>query len=739
MEKDRRHPGNAAGRLLRATAFVAALVIAVASQPFSQMAADAAVPYVPGKERSPITAFAAQFIADCEGQQWLLDETERLLNMKQASIDYLAPDMLHTVTSIGLESRGIAGKIPKAIGHFTELTELLMSGNRLSGPLPDGLYALQKLKNVDLSGNLYQGPVPDGFARLPALEVLRLSGNAYTGGIPAALTAVAAPGDLPATLRVLDLSGNRLTGGVIPGLGSLSSLEYLDISGNPLGGDLPPAITGLAKLEAFLAWGCGLTGEIPAGIGGMAALKYLDLSHNSLAGAIPPGISALTDMRELSLTDNTLTGTLPDAFGAMAGLKQVHIDRNNIRGHVPASLLGAFSSGAAVTFSRNYMTGPNALAIEKGSPGGAAVSNGNFLDGSAGQQYRLIGPPYQRFASTGQAINLYPLLKNISAKGSTNIRKPMRPVSEYAVYVTPPALAGLVQIATGPGLISASLLAEIPYASGAALVIQILDNDGSAYSTWNLRVGTGPPPQPGWSGSGGGGGGLGGGSGLGQPADEAIRTESHLPYIEGYGDGSVRPDRELSREEAAAMLYRIYGGTEPAERLSYSSYADVPTERWSAPHIEAVRREKLMIGYPDGGFLPVRGMARNEFAALLCRLAGIGPVAERPEGFPLADVPENWAAPHIYAAYGAGLVQGYGDGTFRGGRNVMRAEAAAMLNAALARKPIRAYWDNSGENPYSDLAAGHWAYYDILEASAAHSHAYEDAPAAEAGEGARTK
>jgi hypothetical protein len=709
--------------------FALVLALAVAPLPFSQGRARAAVPYVPGAEHSPVTAFAARFIADCEGQQWLLDETERLLNMKQTSIDYLEPAVLEAITSIGLEGRGIEGRLPKAIGYFTELEELLLSGNRLSGALPGELYTLTELKDIDLSNNRYEGPVPGGFARLPSLEVLRLTGNAYTGGVPIALTSPSPPGNLSATLKTLDLSHNNLTGGFIPELGNLQSLEFLDLSRNPLGGAIPAAITKLDNLEIFLAWDCGLTGELPSAVGDMRALRYLDLSRNRLTGGIPPGISALTDMRDISLTDNLLTGTVPDVFVGMTLLEQVHIDRNYIRGHIPASLLSAFQRGAAVSFSGNYMTGPDALAIERGSAGGAAVSSGNFLDGSAGRQYRLTGPSYQRFTSTGQAVNVYPLLRNIPAGGGVSIPKPMRPVSEYTVSATPPALASLIKISTGAGMINISLLEEIPYASGAAVTVSILDNDGSVYSAWSVRVGTeAPPPVR--------GGMVGGGGGYdSSPTGPALRTEEHIPYIMGYGDGSVRVDRPITREEAAAMLYRVYGGAEPAEAVSYSSYTDVDIDRWSAPHIEAARREKLMEGYPDGSFRPAGGMSRGEFAALLCRLAGLETPAGRPEDFPLTDVALNWSAPYIYAAFEAGFIQGYEDSSFRGERAVTRAEAAAMLNAALSRRPARGYFDESGASPYTDVTAGHWAYYEIMEASVRHSHEYEEAAGLAGGEG----
>ena len=302
----------------------------------------------------------------------------------------------------------------------------------------------------------------------------------------------------------------------------------------------------------------------------------------------------------------------------------------------------------------------------------------------------------------------------------------MRPVSEYTVTATPPALAGLIKISTGAGFINVSLLAEIPYASGAAVEIRIRDNVGSDYSAVTVRVGSGRAPA---SQGGAGGGGNAAGVATG-PAAALVREEARIPYINGYGDGSVRPDRAVSREEAAAMLYRIYGGEEPAAPVSYTGFADVDAGRWSAPHIEAARKGKLMIGYPDGGFRPAAGISRNEFAALLCRVSGIELAGERPEGFALTDVPGNWAAPYVYAAYGAGYITGYEDGTFRGGGSVTRAEAAAMLNRVLSRRPGEALFEGA-EAPYTDITEAHWAYYEILEASIEYRRAYTDDPPAE--------
>ena len=47
---------------------------------------------------------------------------------------------------------------------------------------------------------------------------------------------------------------------------------------------------------------------------------------------------------------------------------------------------------------------------------------------------------------------------------------------------------------------------------------------------------------------------------------------------------------------------------------------------------------------------------------------------------PFMDVPEeHWVSDFVKALAGKGLIEGYGDGTFRGDRNITRYETAMML------------------------------------------------------------
>ena len=61
---------------------------------------------------------------------------------------------------------------------------------------------------------------------------------------------------------------------------------------------------------------------------------------------------------------------------------------------------------------------------------------------------------------------------------------------------------------------------------------------------------------------------------------------------------------------------------------------------------------------------------------------------------------------------------GMGDGTFR--------PAATIVNAMLKRFADKDYVKGKIQNPYNDVTDAHWAFYQILEASVAHDHDYDE-------------
>ncbi len=257
------------------------------------------------------------------------------------------------------------------------------------------------------------------------------------------------------------------------------------------------------------------------------------------------------------------------------------------------------------------------------------------------------------------------------------------------------------------------------------------NEDGSPYSIdcTDLTVTIGRSNNEDGGGGTGGTGGTGGGFSGGVVAPKYTvdifgnEHPSHMSYINGYPDGTVNPDGNITREEIAAVLHRVKGYEET--KATGNVFPDVEAGRWSAEEIEKMASEKIILGYPDGDFRPDGNLTRAEFAALIYRFTGL----ESKDGDNyLSDLYDtHWAYKEIKALCDAGLVEGYEDGSFRPENNITRAEVMTVINKILGKKPVDSYVKSLDLNPYSDLEMEQWYYTTVLEATISHDYVLDGA------------
>lgn len=117
--------------------------------------------------------------------------------------------------------------------------------------------------------------------------------------------------------------------------------------------------------------------------------------------------------------------------------------------------------------------------------------------------------------------------------------------------------------------------------------------------------------------------------------------------------------------------------------LEEPTFPDVPTDRWSSPHIErAVEQGFLAVEQYADSLLPDKPIPRKEMAAILARAAGLTDLAKECEDVTLyGDIgrltPDERG--YIGACTQIGLLTGYEDGTFRPEGYLTRAEASTVL------------------------------------------------------------
>lgn len=149
--------------------------------------------------------------------------------------------------------------------------------------------------------------------------------------------------------------------------------------------------------------------------------------------------------------------------------------------------------------------------------------------------------------------------------------------------------------------------------------------------------------------------------------------------IEGYGDGSFRGDRNITRYEAATMLAKVIVSKSNTVSNGSMSFTDIPSGHWARDAVALLSGAGISNGYSDGSFRGDNNITRYEMAVMISKLiSGGGEYATGAMSF--IDVPtDHWAADAVKFLASKGINEGYEDGTFRGDKNMTRYEVAAML------------------------------------------------------------
>ena len=112
--------------------------------------------------------------------------------------------------------------------------------------------------------------------------------------------------------------------------------------------------------------------------------------------------------------------------------------------------------------------------------------------------------------------------------------------------------------------------------------------------------------------------------------------------------------------------------------IKVPAFPDVPTEYWAFSAVGLLTERGVINGYPDGTFRPENKVTRAEFAKMILLTFNLSPVSTSVTTFPDAPI-SHWAHSYIEAAVAYGLVQGYPDGTFRPEGSVTLAEAITLI------------------------------------------------------------
>lgn len=163
----------------------------------------------------------------------------------------------------------------------------------------------------------------------------------------------------------------------------------------------------------------------------------------------------------------------------------------------------------------------------------------------------------------------------------------------------------------------------------------------------------------------------------GHYAENHIMGLSSRGVITGYEDGTFKPDVSITRAEFASMivnsLEKACGYT-----LSNSTVFADTAGHWSETIVGKLTDCGIVNGYEDGTFKPDVYITRGQaaiMAANMLRWCGID--AQSTTSY--VDTIGHYADVHIQTLQYFGVVNGYEDGTFKPDINITRGQAAMMI------------------------------------------------------------
>ena len=92
-------------------------------------------------------------------------------------------------------------------------------------------------------------------------------------------------------------------------------------------------------------------------------------------------------------------------------------------------------------------------------------------------------------------------------------------------------------------------------------------------------------------------------------AIDYVATAIEEGILTGYGDGTLKPRKTVTRGEMVAIIIRALG---VQTNDATTNFSDVPSDLWSAKYISAASQLGFVNGYEDGSFRPEQAITRAE-------------------------------------------------------------------------------------------------------------------------------
>ncbi|WP_161603056.1 S-layer homology domain-containing protein [Oceanobacillus massiliensis] len=157
--------------------------------------------------------------------------------------------------------------------------------------------------------------------------------------------------------------------------------------------------------------------------------------------------------------------------------------------------------------------------------------------------------------------------------------------------------------------------------------------------------------------------------------------------IVGYSDGTYKPNRHVTRAEFTIFLVRSLEISQASQSVAFN---DVDKSDWYYSAIASATAHDLINGYPDGSFKPNENISRQEMAAMVQRALAIAGISAGEAPLDFVDTPDinpiyySAIQQLLYLDIMVGKIDKNGNTSFHPMASTTRGEAAAILNRLLS-------------------------------------------------------
>src|SRR5690606_22242865 len=166
-------------------------------------------------------------------------------------------------------------------------------------------------------------------------------------------------------------------------------------------------------------------------------------------------------------------------------------------------------------------------------------------------------------------------------------------------------------------------------------------------------------------------------------AEEQLQSWLDQGLLNGYEDGSLKPDQSVTRAEFIAMVNRSFGLNKKGQVIA----KDIAPESWAFDVFAVALEAGYIHGYADGTMRPDQLISRQEAAVVIANLLQFD-LSSTSANEPWAEQMPDWSRGAWSAVSAAGFIPFYTNDATSFDKPITRAEAVSILDAAKKEKIV---------------------------------------------------